>query len=264
MRYLTIVMLFVGLFSSANADLLVFDDFSNGVLQTGGVNGGFNIIGTGSGEVEETDGVARITNSSNQNDTYGIMSSNTVSLSAVSGATSMITTWSVSNSDLKDKKSTLAFTWQTQSSLTANPEIGVLVDVNNTNAILYVDNTNNILGQVELDVNFGAPGDDFSLITTFTSSGFIVEGTESLRAKENSGNGILFVGTWGVSPKTFENYHLGAVISAKGNSGLVVDLDAVLVDAVPEPAVVGLIGVIGIGMIFLRRIFGSNNSDFSM
>lgn len=245
------------------ADVILSDSFSNGDLATytNGVSGGFYIIGSGSGEATEVDDVVRVTNSSNKNDTYGILSSNTVSLTSVPGATSLVTRWEVTDSDLKDKTSLMAFTWQTSDMLTDTPDIAVVLDLNNTNASLFVGGDTNSLADIELEANFGAPGDAFSLTATFTSSGFVVVGEGELTAKSGSPGDILFAGSWGVSPKSFEGYHVGATVKAKGTNGLIVDLESVTVDAIPEPAVIGLIGLGGGSMLFYRRITKRNKSD---
>jgi len=262
MRHIFVMMLLLCCASTASADPLLADLFNNNILATSTqLNGGFYIIGSGSGNVLEAGGVASITNSANKNDTYGILSSNTVSMSSIAGATTMITRWEASNSDLKDKASLMAYTWQTADSLTDTPSISVIIDMNNTNISLYIGDSDISLGSIELSADFGAPGDAFSLVATFTSGNFIVSGEGDLVKKDGVSGDILFHGSWGVTPRSFEDYHLGAVVTAKGNNGLIVNLDSVTVDAIPEPAVISLIGIFGGGMIFSRRIFGRKKSD---
>ncbi len=54
---------------------------------------------------------------------------------------------------------------------------------------------------------------------------------------------------------------MGAYVNGRSANGLVVEFDSVTLEAIPEPAVISLIGIVGDGMIFSRRIFGRKKSD---
>ena len=224
----------------------------------GGNNGGFYTVRSGTGgSVAEASGAAQITSAPKKDDINGMLSTNTVSLSGT-GATTLITTWDIDSSELKAKSSSLTFTWQTADDLAA-PEIGVVLDLINTNSYLYIGDTNSVLGSIDLSDGFGDPGEAFSLVATFTSGAFLIEGSGSLR----SGTGaVLSFGQSWASPRSFgEEYRVGALVNANGNAGLAVNIGSVVVEAIPEPAVASLIGIFGGGMIFYRRIFGKKKPD---
>ena len=256
-----LISIVAGLAFSSVADLTLLDDaFDNGVLGTGGVNGGFGVVGSGTGNVtEEAGGFAQITSSSNQNDVKGMLSSGTVSLSGDPGETAIKTRWVISNSDLKAKSSSLAFVWQTDSDITATPEIGVMLDLVNSNATLYVDNPGNVLGSIELHPDFGGSGDAFTLTAIFYEETFEVRGSNSLRQK-NADN-LFLAGNWGEGPGSTrdfstDDYHVGALVNANGTAGIVVDATQVTVEAIPEPAVITMIGLFGSGFLVAHRLFG--------
>ena len=260
MKQLFLLAVLLGWALPGLADVILLDPFDDGNLGTapGGINGGFFEVTSGGGSVTEASGQAQITSASNQNDVNGMLSTNTVSLSGAPGATTLKTTWVVDSSTLKANSSSLTFTWQTSGSLSA-PEIGVMLDLINTNASLYIGDTNTVLGSIELSDGFGDPGQAFSLVATFTSGTFLIEGSNTLRS--SSDDVLSFGGNWASARSFGEAYHVGALVNANGTSGLVVNIGSVKVEAIPEPAVVSLIGLCGGGMIFYRRIFGKKNPD---
>jgi hypothetical protein len=260
MKRLMVCAILLGWTLPGLAEVILSDPFANDNLGTApaGTNGGFFAVSSGGGSVTETNGEAQITSAPIKDDVNGMLSSNTVSLSDAPGATTLKTTWNVAGSDLKAKSSSLTFTWQTTDSLAA-PDIGVILDLNNTNAYLYIGDTTNVFGEIELSDGFGDPGQAFSLVATFTSGAFLIEGGGTL--KSGSEDVLSFGGSWPSTRSFGEEYHIGALVNANGKDGLVVRIGSVEVEAIPEPAVVSLIGLCGGGMIFYRRIFGRKNPD---
>ena len=241
----------------ARGDLLLQDFFDNNNLPTANEpTGGYYAQGSGNGSVVESGTVATLSSSANKNDYYGMLSSNSVSASAITPTTPVRTSWYVSNSDLKAKTSSLIFTWQTSDTLTLTPEFGVLVDLNNQTLNMFANTTNNILDSVLLDADFGDSGDTFELTAIFTETGFEVVGSESLLKGGLPASPPLLAASWGFSISEADEYRAGVFVQANGNDGLVVDVDRITIESIPEPAVVTLIALSGGALLVSRRIFG--------
>lgn len=249
MKYVTILII-AAIGVSAAADVVLLDPFTDGNLATAanGINGGFTVIG-GGGTAEETNNVVRISNAPNSTE-YGLLSTNTVSLG---GMTALTTTWVISDSYLKKNGvKTMAFTWQTDGSgFDGAAEVALVLDLTETNAQFYVNGSSEGIPQ-GLHVNFGSDGDAFTVATYFSSVSYIADGTDDL--KKSDGGELNFGAPWGTAPSTLDNLHVGVFVNAQSQNGLVIEIDSVTVETVPEPAVISLIGLAGGSMIFYRRI----------
>lgn len=251
---LLVLLVMGGIASSAQGSILLADLFDNNDLATANqFKGGYYDQGAGSGEVAESGTVAQISNSSNKNDFFGMLSSNSVASSTITPETQIRTTWVISDSYLKAKTSSLIFTWQTSDVFTLTPEFGVIVDLNNQTLSMFANSTNNILDSVVLDPTFGDDGDFFSLTATFSETGFEVRGSDDLKSAAPSNP--LLASTWGASLSNTDEYRAGVFVNAIGQNGLIVDVDSITIEAIPEPAVLGLITVFGGGIILFRRLF---------
>lgn len=267
MKFGAVFVLVLSVALGGRADLLLQDNYDNNSLETfdpSDIRGGFNgqsSSGTPGIIAVESGTVAQISNASNQNDFRGILSNQASGWSTAGGNDhTLVTTWHISSSVLKDKASSMMLTWQTDPNLTTTAEIGVMLDLNNSTAYLFSGSTNNNLGfEVSLDAAFGDPGQAFTITVTFTDATFNVQASDGVFA-DNETN--LF-GSWANSNianvfsgrSSSADYYLGAFVQAKGTNGLVVDVDYTTMEAIPEPAILGLIGLFGGGIIMIRRIF---------
>lgn len=255
-----------GIAVATRGDILLEDNYNNGVLGTflaSDTLGGFNETSSdnSTGFTTESDSSARISSASNKNDFRGFLSNNKWGWASTGANHTLKTTWNISSSDLKDKASHMALVWQLDSGVSTAPEIGVMIDMNNTNAYMFSGSTNNHLGfAIDLNPNFGAPGEAFSIEVIFTETAFHISGSNGLFEGDE-----FFLGDWADSSltdaETFysryseNDYYLGALVQGKGKEGLVVEVDSVTMEAIPEPAVITLIGLFGGGLIVLRRQF---------
>lgn len=136
------ILIWAGLVSVVQADLLLQDFFDDGNLATSSqLNGGFYEVDNGQpkdGFSEETGGMAQLINGS-QNNITGLLSNNKVNL--LSGS---ITTWDIRDYEISNVSSYIAVTWQTSDTYTPYPELSVIADLAGDGISLFADGTNTI------------------------------------------------------------------------------------------------------------------------
>lgn len=249
-----------GLLFTAQADVILKDLFDDGTLATfsatgGQVNGGFDIIGSGGAAIEDgVENKVRISNAPSGSQ-YGILSSGTVSLG---GAPRLRTTWEITDSSLKNNAESLVFTWQLSTNLATSPVIALVLDVQNNE--VYLMTSGNTNQNVEIDVSFGATNDVFSVVTEFSLESYNVEGSGALEER-NVNIPIAFGLPWSSGAPDLDNFHVGVYVNGKSSNGLVVEIDSVTVETIPEPAVISLISLFGGGMLISKRVFSGKPSD---
>lgn len=252
----------MGMVSSGYSDPLMWDDFDNDDLGAGGINGGFVEVDNGvanNGSTTEAGSVASMEDGQNAN-IYGMVSTNGFLLN---GYSSVTTRWDVTQYSIKNKISYMAFTWQNSRGYESAPALQAVIDLESGELTLQIGD-DVPLGSVELDLAFGSTDSSFVLTAVFDAAGYTITGGGSL--KDISLQPVSLTSTWANHGKTHgdifsENLHLGALLSAKGNGGLEANIDSVRLDAIPEPAVAGLISIFGGGMLVSRRIFARRNDE---
>lgn len=244
---------------NCNADFLIFDDFDNGALESGGanaVNGGFYEIDNGTqnpGSTVELGSIASMNDGQNQN-IYGILSNEALDFSSFNSVT---TRWTVTQYSIKNKSSYMAFTWQTNSAYTSTPDLQVTINLD-TQELILESGDGVDLGKVAIDPSFGTTNSSFELTAIFTKSDFTIRGSDGL--KDVTLQPVNLSKTWAELGKSHPSVvdgglQIGALLNANGNGGLLADVDSVTVEAIPEPAVIALIGIFGGGILVSRRWF---------
>ncbi|RKX41889.1 MAG: hypothetical protein DRP64_10700 [Verrucomicrobia bacterium] len=264
MKKNVIVLWIMGsLVASGSADVFLEDLFDDGNLATSlQLNGGFYEVDNGlskDGFSGETNGNARLVNGTQKNIT-GLISSNRVDLSSGS-----ITRWDIRDYEISNVSSYIAVTWQTSTDYTMYPELSIIADLEG-NGITFLADGTNTLGHQDLTLGF----DDhsgFSLLSTFDSDGYTIAGFGIQLNGETTQTNIVFSGNWSGSQKTYidlfkDSYSIGVFVNGQNNGAASFNIEAVSVEPIPEPAVIGLIGIFGGGIILSHRIFGQKNKGF--
>lgn len=245
---------------NCHADFLIFDDFDNANLATGGINainGGFYEVDNGTqnpGSASESGSIVSLNDGQNQN-IYGILSNEAVDFGAFNSVT---TRWTVTQYSIKNKSSYMAFTWQTNSAYTSTPELQVTINLE-TQELVLESGDGVDLGKVDIDPAFGLTDSSFELTAVFTESDFTIRGSGGL--KDVTLEPVNLTRTWAEVGKSHPNVvdgglQIGTLLNANGNGGLLADVGLVTVEAIPEPAVIAFIGIFGGGLLVARRWFG--------
>lgn len=99
-------------------------------------------------------------------------------------------------------------------------------------------------------------GQDYTLTLTVLNSGSDVQVTEAIYSGIGTGGASIYSLT-GTAPVGYEYTTFDALaFGYRGISGSTMHLDisALSVDVIPEPATIGLVGLFGAGILFIRRI----------
>lgn len=258
-RGLILFLIMNGVVSSFASQILLQDLFDNSDLTSSTqIHGGFSIVGNNGSAVEDAGtAFARISNAAN-GASYGILSTNQFNWNPlVSGEETLRTTWNISNSDLKKSTSLLTFVWQDAADTDfAAPEIRVEVDIVNHVATLYDES--GIVGNVDVDVDFGGTNDAFTVSTEFSAASVLLRGSGDLRTRELNPIDARFDASpagWVLPFSSGRSFRVGVENLASSQGGLVVDVNSVTIEAIPEPAVASFISLFCVGLIFVRRIF---------
>ena len=253
-----LIITLVGLASASQSEILLQDYFLDGNLGTSAeLNGGFYEISNGEdkdGTSFEASGVAEIVNGTKKNIT-GIVSTNKVTFDPQK---KLITTWTISNYSIPNQTKYIAVAWQTADGFTHYPELEILTDLETKRITFSADGTNEI-GHLDLDLSF-EDLDGFTLISEFDSTGYLIQGFGVNLAGGVGETNIIFSGNWSGAKKTYEEisidqYRIGAFVNGQLNGQFSYSIEDVSVESIPEPAVIGLIGAFGCGMLAWRRIF---------
>ncbi len=105
--------------------------------------------------------------------------------------------------------------------------------------------------------------DGFVLTTTFNSDGYTIKGTG---LSTDGLDTITLEGDWSEASESYtdlfaDSYRIGTLINGQNPGAASFDVGSVRVEAIPEPAVISLIGLFGGGMIFFNRIYGRKKPD---
>jgi hypothetical protein len=260
MKCITLFILLI-LMRPVFGDVVLRDRFDDGTLATapeatGNINGGFYEVTNDSGKDGasfEDSGRAVVVNGSTPNIT-GILSSGTVDMSL--GA---VTAWDIRGYDLAANSSYMALVWQTENDFTDQPKLSLRFDLINDRISFYANDIE--LEFAALDIAF-SDLNGFSAISEFTPSGYVIGGYGIDPEGASGETNIVFSGTWGAGSLSFSElfsteYHIGSMVNGKGNANVYFGIDEVSVDAIPEPAVLGLIVLFGSCLFGANRVFRS-------
>jgi len=254
-----IMTLVLGMVSVAQAAIILEDFFDNNDLATAlmppNTAGGFYEVDNGqpkSGTSDEMDGKARLINGTSKNIT-GLLSNTKVNLGP-----SSITTWAIRNYDISNVSSYIAVTWQTSDTYTDYPELSIVADLEG-NGISFLENGTNTIDHQDLTLDFN-DFNGFSLIATFSETSYLIQGVSLNLGGEIGDTNVVFSGNWSGAEQSYNDlhqadYHIGALVNGKNNSAASYDIETVSVVTIPEPAVITLVSLFGIGFIGLHRLF---------
>ncbi len=252
----TIAALFtIGAAVAMAQDNIVFDDFGNGDLATGGAgttNAGF-IKATSGGTATETNGVAIVTATA-KNTTCGLVSLNSFN-AAVGGFTAV---WVVPTLPLGGNYGTLNFTLQSGSGLYSdNKALSFAVKYVTGGSTFTVDAFNGTKATLQSGSSTAGANDGFTLTATVNEAGWAFESTKlGMYANGSWTNGYAYADLFD------DSTHVGGFINRGGvASNKELRLNSVTVLGAPVPvAPARIIGIEPVGDNLVRLIISAPGS----
>ncbi len=238
----------------ASADTVLFDDFNNGDLATGGagtVNAGFQLVSNGvagSPSVGESSGDATITAGTGFNNS-GIVSIN--SFSAV-GQTGITATWEVTSQTATGGTNGSELLLQGNTGFRDFPTVIFKILPTSNWTFAVNDGTNSgILASGDLGGS-AAVADGYNVTMNLTTTGWTLIGT-------GFSNNISTSGSWSVAGFDFNDMqtslYAAAMIQNDGNSSTpAMNVNSITVSTIPEPGTFALLAAcLALTSVMLRR-----------
>ncbi|MCA9247432.1 MAG: PEP-CTERM sorting domain-containing protein [Planctomycetales bacterium] len=251
---------------NANAAIALLDDhFDNGVVGSGGTNGGFTVATNGaggSGTASEAGTIVDASTTGGANDNSGIVSSNSFNIH--NGYTEVIATWVVASADNPEANGinlTLQDNPVWYGAAGGDPHLRFQFDRSNDSTFYLVADNGSSTTDLTSDVfTMSELTDGFTLTVSLTNEGWSYTSTGLASLADGSG---LWDATYNLDTLFDTTTHVAGFIQTGGAGNVTISFDQIsVVGQVPEPSTLLLAGLGLVGMC-VRRKQDNASSRFS-